>query len=156
MATCEFESNDFRSPSGMQTAVWGPLMWGFLHAMSFNYPVEPTRLQRRRYCRFLLTLGTVLPCRYCRENFMTNLKTAKFSSSVLRDRHSFSRFIYDLHNCVSDALGKDAPRPTFDDVRHKYELCRSRCGGRKGAVEAGCVKPFYGQKMCTTITIKPR
>ena len=37
-----FNASDFQSNDGMLTTIWGPPMWHFLHAMSFNYPVKTT------------------------------------------------------------------------------------------------------------------
>lgn len=38
-----FDKSDFESKDGMLTSVWGPSMWHFLHTMSFNYPLKPTK-----------------------------------------------------------------------------------------------------------------
>ena len=38
-----FKQEDYNSPDGMMTAVWGPPMWHTLHTLSFNYPIEPTK-----------------------------------------------------------------------------------------------------------------
>ena len=37
-----FTKKDYISGDGMQTNIWGPAMWHYLHTMSFNYPIEPT------------------------------------------------------------------------------------------------------------------
>ena len=60
----------------MQTRVWGPTMWFFLHTMAANYPVTPTAAQRRDHVKFLGSLGAVLPCRHYRDNFRANLTCA--------------------------------------------------------------------------------
>ena len=71
-----FSAGAMASASGMQTNVWGPSMWFFLHTMSANFPVNPTMMQRQHHVAFLLSLAAVLPCRHCRNNFEANLKTA--------------------------------------------------------------------------------
>ena len=38
-----FSENEYNSGDGMLTTVWGPGMWHYLHTMSFNYPVEPSK-----------------------------------------------------------------------------------------------------------------
>lgn len=69
-----YTRNDYQSGEGMLTTVWGPAMWHFLHTMSFNYPNQPTVLQKKQYRDFILSLEHVLPCKYCRINFKDNLK----------------------------------------------------------------------------------
>ena len=39
-----FKKEDFNSPDGMLTSVWGPSLWHSLHAISFNYPIKPCLL----------------------------------------------------------------------------------------------------------------
>ena len=48
-----YTKEDFASAEGMVTSSWGPLMWTYLHIMSFNYPVEPTREQKNKYKQFI-------------------------------------------------------------------------------------------------------
>ena len=31
----------------MLTTVWGPSMWHYLHTMSFNYPIKPTKKKKK-------------------------------------------------------------------------------------------------------------
>ena len=57
----------------MLTKVWGPMMWGFLHTISFNYKVHPTEEDKDNYRSFIYSLKHVLPCRYCRENYTKTL-----------------------------------------------------------------------------------
>ena len=33
----------------MLTSVWGPSLWQYLHTMSFNYPVKPTKEDKKNY-----------------------------------------------------------------------------------------------------------
>ena len=38
-----FSHDEFNSPDGMLTSVWGPSLWHSLHTISFNYPNNPTK-----------------------------------------------------------------------------------------------------------------
>ena len=49
----KYKKEDYNSNNGMLTTVWGPPLWHFLHLMSFNYPVNPTKKQKRDYKRFI-------------------------------------------------------------------------------------------------------
>ena len=156
-----FDSND-----GMLTSVWGPAMWHVLHTISFNYPVTPTKEQRRQYSHFVLSLRWVLPCVHCRNNFHKNLRDCRFGKRCFKDRDHFSRFIFRLHNQVNRMLGKPVERH-FDRVRERYEHFRSRCVEERmeelppraiqlDKQENGCVEPLYGNKSRCLIRIVPK
>lgn len=153
-----FNLEDFNSSDGMLTVIWGPLMWTFLHTMSFNYPVNPTIQQKIHYYKFLKYLGKILPCKYCRDNYPKNLQSLNFSFSdnIFGNRENFSRFIYNLHNQINLMLNKPIYK-TFEQVREQYELFRSRCinQNHNSNIEKGCTVPFYGQKCKTQINIIP-
>ena len=51
-----FKKKDYNAGDGMMTSVWGAPMWHYLHTMSFNYPVEPTKEQKINYRNFVLNL----------------------------------------------------------------------------------------------------
>jgi len=127
---CIFNKSDFESSDGMLTYVWGPSLWHFLHTMSFNYPVKPSCDDKKEYMNFIKSLRYILPCRYCRENLSRNLKETGFSIKDMKNRESFSRFVYRLHNHINKMLGKKNTIK-YDEVRSRYENFRSRCSQSK-------------------------
>ena len=158
----------------MQTAIFGPPFWFTIHLVSFNYPVNPTEDDKRRYKKWLKATGRILPCRYCRENFERNFEdTILFMQKTygidrcdtqfyLKNRDMFSRFCYHLHDTVNTMLQKQTPM-SFETLRSQYETMRSRCltaeeetaAREKG--EAGCTQPLHAaQKGKCVISIIPR
>ena len=79
-----FTLDDYNSDEGMLTSVWGPSMWHTLHIISFNYPVNPTKEDKKNYKEFVLSLKHVLPCKYCRINFKKNLKSLPLTQKDLK------------------------------------------------------------------------
>ncbi len=157
-----FNTSDFNSGDGMLTTVWGPSMWHFLHTMSFNYPVEPTLEDKKNYMNFVKSLKHVLPCKYCRMNLRTNLKNLPITMECMASRHTFSMYIYNLHELVNKMLGKTSGL-TFEQVRHLYENFRARCTIEKVRIaktmkrrEKGCTEPLYGKKAKGIIKIVPQ
>lgn len=146
---------DYQSGDGMLTTVWGPAMWHFLHTMSFNYPNNPTLLQKKQYRDFILSLEHVLPCKYCRINFKENLKKVPITYGVMKNRDTFSRFVYRLHEHINTVLGKKSGL-TFDEVRERYEHFRARCTQIVTKVEKGCTESLYGKKSKCVIKIVPQ
>jgi hypothetical protein len=162
-----FSKKDYNAGDGFLTSVWGPAMWHYLHTMSFNYPVEPTKEQKIHYRDFVLNLRNVLPCKYCRMNLANNLKKKPLMMCHMKSRETFSRYIYELHETVNRMLNKKS-NLTYCEVRDRYENFRSRCTEEKPKVftfkrtttrrkkEKGCTEPLYGKKAKCVINIVPQ
>ena len=125
-----FTKKDYNSGDGMLTTVWGPSQWHFLHTMSFNYPVNPTKEDKQNYRNYILNLRNVLPCKYCRQNLTNNLKINPITMKDMKNRESFSRYVYNLHEMVNKMLGKKSGL-SYCDVRERYEHFRARCTDEK-------------------------
>mgnify|MGYP001248009651 FL=1 len=171
-----YDKDDFSSGDGMLTSVWGPSLWHYLHTMSFNYPVKPTKKEKKHYRQFIMNLRNVLPCKYCRMNLRKNLKDLPLRDKDLKNRHTFSLWMYKLHEHINKMLGKKSGL-TFEKVRERYEHFRSRCTididkktniikikpvrakktrKKKKKKEKGCVEPLYGKKSKCVIKIVPK
>ena len=160
-----FTRKNYMSGDGMLTAVWGPAMWHYLHIMSFNYPVNPSVNEKKYYKNFVINLKNVLPCKYCRINLKNNFKTHPLKSCHMKDRETFSRYIYELHEIINKMLNKKSGL-TYCDVRERYEHFRARCTNKKYKLfdfsktkkkrEKGCTEPLYGKKAKCLIKIVPQ
>ncbi len=150
-----FKPSDSKSADGMLTTVWGPSLWHYLHTMSFNYPVEPTKEQKQIYRSFVLSLEQVLPCKYCRINLTKNFKELPLTMSHMKNRDTFSRYIYDLHELINKMLDKKSGL-SYCDVRERYEHFRARCTLNEPSKEKGCTEPLTGKKSKGVIHIIPK
>ena len=161
-----FSKKQYSSGDGMLTTVWGPSMWHYLHIMSFNYPPRPSMEEKKKYKDFILNLQYTLPCKYCRTNLKNNLKIHTLKLSDMKNRESFSRYIYRLHEIVNKMLKKTSGL-TYCDVRERYEHFRARCvtqppkifdfrKTKKNKKENGCTEPLYGKKSKCVIKIVPQ
>jgi hypothetical protein len=166
-----FSKSEYNANDGMVSSVWGPPFWHYLHTMSFNYPVEPTPEDKKHYRDFILNLKYVLPCRFCRQNIRTNFKHLPLTMDKMKNRETFSRYVYDLHELINKMLKKDSGL-SYADVRERYENFRSRCTDEKpklyklsdlsktkkrsGKKEKGCTTPLYGKKSKCIVSIVPQ
>jgi hypothetical protein len=168
-----FNENDFNSGDGMLTAVWGPSLWHSLHTISFNYPIKPSNEDKKNYYNFFLSLRHVLPCKYCRLNYIKNIKSVPLNMKTMKTRFTLSKWVYELHEEINTMLGKKS-NLSYNDVRLRYEMFRSRCltpinkksnsskkskksNSKKGKVkELGCIQPLYGKKSKCVINIVPK
>ena len=157
----------------MLTSVWGPSLWHSLHTISFNYPVKPTRQDKKNYKRFIMDLKFVLPCKYCRMNFKKNLKDLPLTQKDLKNRNNFSRWMFNMHEHINKMLGKKSGL-SYETVRERYEHFRARCTididkktkfikiketrrhKKTRKKEKGCVEPLYGKKSKCIIKIVPK
>ena len=121
-----FTKKDYNSGDGMLTSVWGPAQWHFLHTMSFNYPVNPSPEDKHNYRNYVVSLKNVLPCKYCRMNLKTNLKQMPITMAHMKNRETFSKYIYELHELVNKMLHKKS-NLTYEQVKERYENFRARC-----------------------------
>jgi hypothetical protein len=165
-----FNPKDFESNDGMLTTIWGPPMWHYLHTMSFNYPVEPKPDDKKHYREFINLLQYVLPCGKCRENLQKNFQKLPLNDEVMTNRHTFSRYMYDLHELINTMLKKKS-KLTYEQVRERYEHFRSRCSktassrktrrkskskSKSPKKEKGCTDPLTGEKSKCVLQIIPR
>jgi len=156
-----FDQTHYQSGDGMLTSVWGPSLWHFLHTLSFNYPIRPTNKQKEYHYDFMTNLQNILPCSHCRNNLTSNLKKANFTRAVLKNRMTFSKFMYNLHQEVNCMLGKKC-NLTYEQIRFRYEHFRSRCLDKKkktvktSKFEDGCTDPLYGRKSKCILRVVPK
>lgn len=169
-----YSEQDYNSNDGMLTCIWGPSMWHYLHTMSFNYPVQPTQADKDHYRSFILSLRHVLPCGKCRKNLKTNFEKLPLEMKDMKNRESFSRYVYNLHELVNTMIGKKSGL-SYADVRERYEHFRARCANptssltRKNQkhvhfegeiplvrIENGCTEPLYGEKAKCVLKIVPQ
>lgn len=121
----------YYSNDGMQPNVFGPVVWHFLHLMSFNYPVKPSVQDQNNYIDFLFSLSNVLPCKSCREHMKQNLldmgfrRNSKTIRKIMSSRSTFSKFLFHFHNKVNCQLRKPVHK-NYSKVRKQYEMYRSR------------------------------
>ena len=172
-----YTKHHFHSNDGMLTSVCGPGMWHYLHTMSFNYPTNPTTKDKHHYRDFVLQLKHVLPCGKCRKNLTKNFKKLPLKMSNMKNRDTFSRYVYDLHEVVNKMLGKKS-NLTYEMVRERYEHFRARCAKPKlnkktkknkkniktkkykkckiNSDEIGCTEPLVGKKAKCILKIVPQ
>ena len=162
-----YKRTDYNSNDGMLTSVWGPSMWHYLHTMSFNYPANPTCDDKQHYREFILNLRFTLPCGKCRTNLTNNFKRLPLKLEHMKNRETFSKYVFRLHELINKMLGKKSGL-SYNEVRERYEHFRARCAKpykdlrkdlrktvKNQAKEKGCTEPLYGEKSKCVLRIVP-
>ena len=143
--------------TGMQTRVWGPAGWLFLHSIAQNYPWNPTEEQKVEYLFFFKLIGNVLPCRYCRESYQDFIEQpdSQLNITVMKSRLTLVKWLYLVHNKVNKKLNI-SDSPTLKQVWDKYESFRSKCTKSPEIVEkikTGCLDPLNGYRKICKISV---
>jgi hypothetical protein len=136
--------------TGMQTRVWGPAGWLFLHSIAQNYPWRPTNEQKNNYLSFFKLIGKVLPCRYCRESYEEYITSdsLELNMSRMESRETLVTWLYNVHNRINEKL-EIKGIPTLKEVWNKYESFRSKCTKSVIKPKKGCLDPLKGfRKKC--------
>jgi len=139
--------------TGMQTRVWGPAGWLFLHSIAQNYPWEPSAEQKEDYFNFFKLTGNVLPCRYCRESYQKFIaeQPTCLDIHVMQNRKTLVTWLYNIHNKINNKLDVKNT-PSLKQVWDRYESYRSKCTKSPEIVEKakkGCLDPLKGfRKKC--------
>ena len=111
----------------MDPTRWGPHLWFYLHTVSFNFPDNPTHLQKTQHLDFYNSLGNTIPCEKCRNHYSAHLQT---QPPRLENRDSIIQWTVDLHNRVNKSLGKR--EWTYDEAVDAY---RAFFKGKSGPLD---------------------
>ena len=80
---------------------------------------------------------------------------------MLKNRLTFSKWMYVLHEEINKMLGKKSGL-SYTQVKDTYEQFRSRCIDKPNkkckipVLEKGCTTPFYGIKSKCVLQIVPK
>lgn len=148
----------FESKNGFQTKVWGPYAWFFLHTVSLNFSPE----RAEGYLTFFKSLGEVLPCGACRENYKRIISgdtpALHLDAQKMSSRTRVARWLFRVHIRVQQDIYEKTKKkkdlPKYKDTREdfiramkEYEQYRASCQKRS----YGCVKPQRGYKKCRSL-----
>ena len=100
----------------METKVWGPGAWIFLHSITMNYPENPTNKQKKDYYNFFSNIGNVLPCVICNEHYKKHLNELPIN---LNSRKEFVHWLVKIHNRVNRIHNKK--EFTYEEAMKYFE-----------------------------------
>lgn len=104
----------------METNVWGPSAWKFLHTITFQYPENPTDIEKKQYYVFFNSLKDVLPCQNCREHYSDHFNKNPIQ---MDSRKELIEWLINIHNNVNVMIGKR--EYSYDEVYQSYNTLYS-------------------------------
>jgi FAD-linked sulfhydryl oxidase len=89
----------------LDATTWGPHFWGFLHTVSFSYPITPSAEIKKRHYELIRNLPTFIPIETMASSFEKLLDQYPVTS-YLDNRESFVRWTWFIHNKINEQLEK--------------------------------------------------
>ena len=113
---------------GLTPDVWGPAGWTFLHAITFEFPIEPTEMECIDMALFLSSMSYLLPCPDCCKHFQAEL--AKYDICpecpiVTGGRKILGPWLVKVHNDINRRLGK--PHFPLKEAEEIYKPIDREC-----------------------------
>lgn len=76
--------------------LWGKPGWIFLHSITLGYPINPTEEEKNNYKLFFNSIGNILPCSTCRNNYLNSLNKYKLTDEVLITRDTLVNWLINI------------------------------------------------------------
>ena len=84
----------------MNSNIWGPGAWTFLHSITLNYPDTPSQQDKNEYSEFFYSLANILPCDVCQNNFRKNLNDVPIKF-YLQSKKLLTEWLFEIHNRIN-------------------------------------------------------
>jgi len=101
----------------LDSSIWGPHYWFFLHTISLIYPKNPNTLIKKRYFDFIQNFSMFLPNEQISKHFDELLNNYPVSP-YLDSRDSFIRWVHFIHNKINEKLEK--PKISLEEFYISY------------------------------------
>tara|TARA_B100000963_G_scaffold350205_1_gene360180 strand:+ start:17 stop:478 length:462 start_codon:yes stop_codon:yes gene_type:complete len=83
---------------------WGPIIWNFIHVLSYKIKDTSFLKQRNNIIKILRMVFSNLPCPYCSHHAKQLLKNSNLNKIV--DKESLIDYLFSFHNNVNQRLKK--------------------------------------------------
>ena len=104
----------------MDPKIWGRYLWTSMIHIAQVYPIQPTKTDIQNYGSFFTSIGNVLPCEICRDNYHRHLKNIPIN---LNSRNDLLHWLHQVHN--QTLLAQNRPQITFTEFLNKYNVSPS-------------------------------
>ena len=98
----------------MNNLEWQPITWHFFHTIALNYNEE----YKDKYIIFFNTFKTIIPCKICREHFISNLRKPNMSIENNINSIRIFNWTIDLHNMVNKTNSRSLWK--YDKAKEHY------------------------------------
>jgi hypothetical protein len=89
----------------MNSQIWGPHYWFFLHTISYNYPQNANDVTKKKYYDLIMNFPLFIPDETMAKNF-NDLLDKYPVSPYLNTAKNFQKWVHFIHNKINIKLGK--------------------------------------------------
>jgi hypothetical protein len=101
----------------LDSLIWGPNFWFFLHTIAICYSLTPNETIKKKYYNFIQTIPLLLPDEEMGKHFSKILDDYPVMP-YLDSRESFTKWMHFIHNRVNIHLNK--PIMSYKDSMIEY------------------------------------
>jgi hypothetical protein len=101
----------------LDSKVWGPHYWFFLHTIAMTYPHHPNTMTKKKYYDFIHNIPIFIPIESMATNF-SKLLTEYPVSPYLDSRDAFIRWMHFIHNKINEKL--ETPKISLEKFYADY------------------------------------
>lgn len=101
----------------LDSLIWGPYFWFFLHTISIKYPLNPNSNIKKKYYNLIQLFPLLIPNEEMGNNFSKLLDEYPVTP-YLDSRESFIKWTHFIHNKVNIYLKK--PMLTYEESMLNY------------------------------------
>jgi hypothetical protein len=98
-------TDNYDSFKNLDSEIWGPHFWFFLHTIAYSYPSQPNEVTKRKYYELIHNFPLFIPDEKIGNNF-NEMLTKYPVSPYLCSRNSFMKWVFFIHNKINYSLGK--------------------------------------------------
>ena len=101
----------------LDSNVWGPHYWFFIHTVAMTYPIRPNAVTKKKYYEFIQNLPLFIPVESLSGEF-SKLIDKYPVTPYLDNRESLIRWTHFIHNKINQKLEK--PQISLSEFYIKY------------------------------------
>ena len=101
----------------LDSAIWGPHYWFFLHTIALSYPIRPNTPTKKKYYEFIQNIPLFIPIEQM-ATYFSKLLDEYPVVPYLDTRESLIRWFWFIHNKINERLEK--PVISLNDYYIKY------------------------------------
>ena len=101
----------------LDSKVWGPHYWFFLHTIAITYPLHPNTITKKKYYEFIHNIPLFIPIDSM-STYFSKLLDEYPVTPYLDTRDSFIRWMHFIHNKINERLEK--PKISLEDFYKDY------------------------------------
>ena len=119
----------------MLPSEWGKHAWPYLHTVTFNYPLEPTYIDKIRYKNFFHSL--ILPCDICDISYNFILKQFTIDE-YLNDESTDTKELDEIVKRYASFVKRPRTSSSSDGCGSSPRSYGSGCGSSPRSYGSGC------------------